>query len=112
MSRDDMHDVHDVNLRPKHEASDVGHAEDPNPSGHGGGISVPRALRPTRPQLVAWSIASVLALVAGILYSAYRVNLGLGARDVGGVVMPPGMVMTRDTPGDAMRDVSDRPRRH
>jgi FtsP/CotA-like multicopper oxidase with cupredoxin domain len=72
----------------------------------GGGGTVAMALRPTRPQLVAWSIASVLALVAGLLYSAYRVNLGLGARDVGGAVMPPGMVMTRDTPGEAMREMS------
>jgi FtsP/CotA-like multicopper oxidase with cupredoxin domain len=34
------------------------------------------------------------------------VNLGLGARDVGGVVMPPGMVMTRDTPGESMREMA------
>lgn len=33
-------------------------------------------------------------------------NLGLGARDVGGVVMPPGMVMTRDTPAEAMREMA------
>jgi FtsP/CotA-like multicopper oxidase with cupredoxin domain len=48
----------------------------------------------------------VLVLAMGVLYSAYRVNLGLGARDVGGVVMPPGMVMTRDTPGEAMREMA------
>jgi len=67
---------------------------------------LPPALRPTRPQLVAWSVASVLVLAAALVYSAARVNLGLGAGDVGGVVMPPGMVMTRDTPGDAMREMA------
>jgi manganese oxidase len=75
-------------------------------TGHGGSTDIPPALRPTRPQLVTVSIASVLALVIGILYPAYRVNLGLSAEDVGGVVMAPGMVMTRDTPGDAMREMA------
>jgi FtsP/CotA-like multicopper oxidase with cupredoxin domain len=32
--------------------------------------------------------------------------LNLSARDVGGAIMPPGMVMTYDTPGDAMRDMA------
>jgi FtsP/CotA-like multicopper oxidase with cupredoxin domain len=71
-----------------------------------GGSDVPAALRPTRPQLITISITSVLALVVGILYPAYRVNLGLGVDDVGGAVMPPGMVMTRDTPGEAMREMA------
>ena len=75
-------------------------------TGHGTGTDLPPALRPTRPQLVTVSIASVLALVLGVLYPAYRVNLGLSAEDVGGVVMPPGMVMTRDTPGEAMREMA------
>jgi FtsP/CotA-like multicopper oxidase with cupredoxin domain len=76
-------------------------------SAHGGtGTHLPPALRATRPQLVAWAIASVLALAIGVAYSAYRVNLGLGARDVGGAVMPPGMVMTRDTPGEAMQEMA------
>jgi FtsP/CotA-like multicopper oxidase with cupredoxin domain len=73
---------------------------------HGGGADLPPALRPTGPQLVTMSIASVLALTIGLLYPAYRVNLGLSAEDVGGVVMPPGMVMTRDTPGEAMREMA------
>jgi FtsP/CotA-like multicopper oxidase with cupredoxin domain len=84
----------------------TGDADQVHGGEHGGGTSLAPALRPTRPQLVAWSIASILVLVAGIAYSAYRVNLGLGARDVGGVVMPPGMVMTRDTPGESMREMA------
>jgi FtsP/CotA-like multicopper oxidase with cupredoxin domain len=34
------------------------------------------------------------------------VNLKLSARDVGGAIMPPGMIMGRDTPGEAMRDMA------
>ncbi len=67
---------------------------------------LPIALRPTRPQLVAVAIASVVSLTAGLLWSAYSINLNLGARDVGGAVMPPGMMMTRDLPGAAMRDMA------
>ena len=102
----DSHEMHGMHQKPQ----DEGPGDEPaRPSGsedHGGSTKLPMAIRPTRPQLVAWSIASVLALTAGLLYSAYRVNLGLGARDVGGAVMPPGMVMTRDTPGEAMREMS------
>lgn len=39
----------------------------------------------------------VLALAAGILFSAYRSNLTLSADEVGGLVMPPGMIMNRET---------------
>jgi FtsP/CotA-like multicopper oxidase with cupredoxin domain len=37
---------------------------------------------------------------------ALKVNLRLSARDVGGAIMPPGSVMTWDTPGAAMRDMA------
>jgi FtsP/CotA-like multicopper oxidase with cupredoxin domain len=100
----DQHDMHEIENRPAGDAP-AGRGRTGR-GGDGGGSDLPRALRPTPPQLVVWSIASVLSLLAGILYSAYRVNLGLGARDVGGAVMPPGMVMTRDTPGEAMREMA------
>lgn len=61
---------------------------------------------PTRPQLIAVALGSVLALAAALTFSATYFNLGLGARDVGGAVMPPGMIMLRDTPGQAMRDMA------
>lgn len=64
------------------------------------------AFRVTRPQLVSVAIVSVLALVGGILFSASSFNLGIGAREVKGVVMPPGMIATRDTPAAAMRDMA------
>jgi manganese oxidase len=75
-------------------------------AGMGGGGSIDVAYRVTRPQLAAVALASVVLLAGALLFSASRVNLGLGARDVGGLVMPPGMIMTRDTPGQAMRDMA------
>jgi FtsP/CotA-like multicopper oxidase with cupredoxin domain len=48
----------------------------------------------------------VLALLAAFSIPATQVNLRLSARDVGGAVMPPGMIMRRDTPGEAMRDMA------
>jgi len=63
-------------------------------------------LAPTRPQLAALTGVTVLCLLGGMIAPALFVNLRLGARDVGSVIMPPGMIMTWDTPADAMRDMS------
>jgi FtsP/CotA-like multicopper oxidase with cupredoxin domain len=60
----------------------------------------------TRPQLAAVAGLSALALVAALVAPANFVNLRLSARDVGGLIMPPGMTMDRDTPADAMRDMA------
>ena len=60
----------------------------------------------TRPQIAAIIVLSLLALVAGLLWSANYGNLTLGVHDVAGAVMAPGMIMTRDTPGEAMRDMA------
>ena len=73
---------------------------------HSKGGDIPIALRPTRPQLIAVAVVSVFSLISALLYAGYRVNLSLGARDVAGAVMPPGMVMTRDMPGAAMREMA------
>ncbi|MGI8515527.1 MAG: multicopper oxidase family protein [Acidimicrobiia bacterium] len=64
------------------------------------------AFRVTRPQLVSVLLISVVALAGGLALAAARVNLAIGARDVDGAVMPPGMIMTRDTPAEAMRDMA------
>lgn len=64
------------------------------------------AMRITRPQLVVVAGIGALALVIGMVAPANSVNMTLSARDVGGVIMPPGMIMTRDTPGEAMRDMA------
>jgi len=75
-------------------------------SGKGEASMLPIALRPTRPQLIAMATASIVTLTAGLLWSASTTNLTLSARDVGGAVMPPGMIMSRDLPGAAMRDMA------
>jgi FtsP/CotA-like multicopper oxidase with cupredoxin domain len=60
----------------------------------------------TRVQLAAMSLLTVLALVAGSVFAASQANLTVSARQVGNVVMPPGMVMRRDLPAEAMRDMA------
>ncbi len=60
----------------------------------------------TRPQLAVVTILTVLALALGVAIPAQFVNLSLSAEDVGGAIMPPGMIMTRDTPGEAMTEMS------
>ncbi len=72
--------------------------------GHGGMHAIPSDV--TRPQLVAVTVLTVLVLVAALLWSTSYANLGIGAHDVSGAIMPPGMVMTRDTPAEAMRDMA------
>lgn len=64
------------------------------------------AYRATTPQIASIALMSVVALVGAVIFSASSANLSLGARDVGGLVMPPGMIMTRDTPGQAMQDMA------
>ena len=60
----------------------------------------------TRPQLAAVTGFTFLMLVAGMALPALVVNMTLSARDVGGLMMPPGMIMTRDLPGEAMQDMA------
>jgi FtsP/CotA-like multicopper oxidase with cupredoxin domain len=77
------------------EHADMGHA-----SVHETGPNV------TRPQLAVVGLLTVLALVASVIIPAQFVNLTYSAEDVGGAIMPPGMVMSRDTPAAAMREMS------
>jgi len=60
----------------------------------------------TRPQLVAVTLLTILALAVAVAVPAAFVNLSYSADDVGGVIMPPGMVMSRDTAAAAMREMS------
>ncbi len=66
------------------------------------------AMRPsaTRPQLAAVAMTTTLMLLFGMSLPALFVNMRLSAKDVGGAVMPPGMIMGWDTPGAAMRDMA------
>ena len=60
----------------------------------------------TRPQLVAVAMFSLLMLIAGMTLPSAFFNLRLSAHDVRGAIMPPGMIMTQETPAEAMRDMA------
>lgn len=86
-----------------------GHAEEKHEGQdhrHGGDRErLSPAFAPTRPQVAALASVTGLMLVAGMVLPGLKVNLFLGAGDVGGVIMPPGMIMDFDTPGEAMREM-------
>src|SRR5260370_37160863 len=60
----------------------------------------------TRPQLAAVTGVTALMLLAGLIVPGFYVNLSLRAHDVGGSIMPRGMIMDFDTPAAAMRDMA------
>jgi hypothetical protein len=60
----------------------------------------------TRAQRVTVASVSLFTLTLGMVAPANWVNLRLSARDVGGAIMPPGMIMDRDTPAEAMIDMA------
>jgi manganese oxidase len=60
----------------------------------------------TRPELAVVTLLTVLALALGVAIPASAVNLTLSGHDVGGLVMPPGMITAADTTADAMRDMA------
>ena len=60
----------------------------------------------TRPQIVAITGFTLLALLAGMFVPAAFVNLGIRAEEVRGAIMPPGMITTPETPAESMRDMA------
>lgn len=60
----------------------------------------------TTPQIAGLAVVSFLALLIGMLAPANWINMSLSARDVGGAIMPPGMIMDRNTSAEAMRDMA------
>jgi hypothetical protein len=102
--------------RQTHAASHAGHdtpASEPHTppqASHssGGGQHAGHDIKsdPTRPQLAAVAGVSILALTIGMVAPANWVNLRLSARAVGGAMMPPGMIMDRNTPAEAMLDMA------
>ena len=97
--------------RPAAEPASAGDGRVGMPDGGGGkmadGMSPPgSALAVTRAQIVAVTALTLLALTAGVLWSANYGNLTIAAPEVEGAVMAPGMIQTRDTPAEAMRDMS------
>jgi len=67
--------------------------------------------RTTRMQLATMAGTTFLLLAAGIVFPGFFVNLTLSAKDVGGAIMPPGMIMPFETPAEAMRDMAAVPPR-
>lgn len=61
---------------------------------------------PTTAQLGAVGLVSILALAVGMVAPAGSVNLRLDAKDVGDSIMPPGVISTASTSGEAMRDMA------
>ncbi len=61
---------------------------------------------PTRAQLATVGGFTGLMLVAGLSLPAAFVNMRLTAHEVGGLVMPPGMIMTPETSAETMRDMA------
>lgn len=60
----------------------------------------------TGPQLAAVTGITLLGLLVGMVAPANWVNLRLGPHDVGGLIMPPGMIMTRDTQAQKMQEMA------
>jgi FtsP/CotA-like multicopper oxidase with cupredoxin domain len=60
----------------------------------------------TRAQLVAVTAFTALMLLLGMTLPAAFYNLELSAHDVGGAIMPPGMIMDNNTPAAAMLDMA------
>lgn len=81
-----------------------GDAHDGDLGGHHGGHAPGSDV--TRPQLAVVTVLTLLALAVAVALPATKVNLGLSAEDVGGAIMPPGMVMDRHTSAEAMRDMA------
>ena len=70
----------------------------------GSGASM--AANVTKPQLVAVVVFTALMLLLGMTLPAAFYNLRLSAHDVGGAIMPPGMITDNDTPAAAMLDMA------
>ncbi len=60
----------------------------------------------TGPQLFAVTSISLPFLLVGLVAPANWKNLRLSAKEVGGLIMPPGMIMPRDTPAEKMQEMA------
>ena len=85
-----------------HPSSDTAHGQ----RNAGVPVAADPASAVTPAQLATVAILTVLALVASVVFAASRANLRLSAHDVGGLVMPPGMLMGRETSAESMRDMA------
>jgi manganese oxidase len=69
-------------------------------------MALPPAWAPTTAQQAAMAGVTGVLLLAGMVVPGFYVNLGLGAKDVGGIIMPKGMIMDFNTPAETMRDMA------
>jgi len=60
----------------------------------------------TAPQLLAVTLISLVFLLTGLVAPANWKNLRLSAKEVGGLIMPPGMIMPRDTSAEKMQEMA------
>jgi manganese oxidase len=86
----------------------MGHAGHEDHASMSHGAAMHHEMKPdvTRPQLAVVGLLTTLALIASVVIPAMFVNLTYSAEEVGGAIMPPGMVMSRDTPAAAMREMA------
>jgi hypothetical protein len=70
------------------------------------GADLPLAERPTRTQVAIMVVVTTVMLLGAYAYPFTKVNMHLSAHDVGGLVMPPGMIMDASTPAEAMQDMA------
>ena len=83
----------------------AGGAEDSMAPSKSGGRGLMRS-DVTRPQLAAITAFTLLMLIGGMTLPSAFVNLRLSAHEVGGAIMPPGMIMDNNTPAAAMLDMA------
>ena len=84
----------------------AGAMKDGGDGSHGGPGTEDMSSDVTLPQLAAVAGVTVIALLIGMVFPGFKVNLGLSIRDVGGAIMPPGMIMTFEQPGETMREMA------
>ncbi|TIX93132.1 multicopper oxidase domain-containing protein [Rhizobium sp. P44RR-XXIV] len=82
----------------------AGHSSHRGAQQHGRELSP--AFAPTKIQVVVVACFTLILLAGGYAYPFTQINMRLSAHDVGGSIMAPGMLMTIDTPGDAMKDMA------
>jgi len=95
-----------AHAQPAHAHAGHGGGGQHHGGGHDGGGHHGGAPNVTRPQVLAVTMMTTLMLLTGMTVPAMFVNMRLSAEDVGGAIMPPGMIMGWDTPAGAMRDMA------
>ncbi len=92
--------------RPEHSKFDIAKTKGASSKKHAEHAGHGMMSDATAPQLAAMAGVTLFLLTSGMIVPGFSVNLRLSAKDVGGLIMPPGMIMPFDTPAEAMRDMS------